>query len=541
MKNSIKKFALLLLSFSISYADLITVEGDIATDVVWTADNTYYLNNQAFVKDGVTLTIEAGTEILGRYDANYSADNPAPCLVVEQGGKVIAQGTADAPITFRSELSEDDPNYGNGRGLWGGLIINGRAPIANEGGTAAVEGLTGVLYGGSDPDDNSGVLRYVRVWNGGSSIAPDNEINGITLAGVGRGTTVEYCEVALNLDDGFEMFGGTVDLKYCSAVSVGDDAFDTDAGYQGRGQFLLVVRADDSDKAHEMDSKTNGDLDSQPRSHPHFANVTVISSVAHGEDALRLREGTGGDFRNYIIHGANDGVRNDDNGSELVTQDLAAAQAHGHPDYLYISGSIVMNGLADVPWDDFDEDTDGSWTGTYVMESAGLAYTVDANGLPATLDVTPPMNGVAYQDVDTVIEDDFFVQTDYKGAFSSDENWLDGWSYLSEAGLLLSADNNSSTMVADKITLHGNYPNPFNPSTEISFELGQDYKTVELTVFNMVGQSVYEISMEDMVAGFHRVTWSGSSLDGKLVPSGLYLYRISTETKSVIGKMTLLK
>ena len=541
MKNRIKKFALLLLSFSISYADLITVEGDIATDVVWTADNTYYLNNQAFVKDGVTLTIEAGTEILGRYDANYSADNPAPCLVVEQGGKVIAQGTVDAPITFRSELSEDDPNYGNGRGLWGGLIINGRAPIANEGGTAAVEGLTGVLYGGSDPDDNSGVLRYVRVWNGGSSIAPDNEINGITLAGVGRGTTVEYCEVALNLDDGFEMFGGTVDLKYCSAVSVGDDAFDTDAGYQGRGQFLLVVRADDSDKAHEMDSKTNGDLDSQPRSHPHFANVTVISSVAHGEDALRLREGTGGDFRNYIIHGANDGVRNDDNGSELVTQDLAAAQAHGHPDYLYISGSIVMNGLADVPWDDFDEDTDGSWTGTYVMESAGLAYTVDANGLPASLDVTPPMNGVAYQDVDTVIEDEFFVQTDYKGAFSSDENWLDGWSYLSEAGLLLSADNNSSTIVADKITLHGNYPNPFNPSTEIVFELGQDYKTVELTVFNMVGQSVYEVSMKDMVAGFHRATWSGSSLDEKLVPSGLYLYRISTETKSVIGKMTLLK
>ena len=89
MKNSIKKFALLLLSFSISYADLITVEGNIATDVVWTSDNTYYLNNQAFVKDGVTLTIEAGTEIVGRYDANYSADNPAPCLVVEQGGNCL--------------------------------------------------------------------------------------------------------------------------------------------------------------------------------------------------------------------------------------------------------------------------------------------------------------------------------------------------------------------------------------------------------------------------------------------------------------------
>ena len=532
-------FLFLLLSFGIS--DVITVGGDIDSDVTWNSDNTYYLNSQAFVKDGVTLTIEAGTEIFGRYDANYSADNPAPCLVVEQGGKIMAEGTAAAPITFKSELESTDANYGNGRGLWGGLIINGYVPIANEGGTSNVEGLTGVPYGGTDPDDNSGVLRYVRVWNGGSSIAPDNEINGITLAGVGRGTVVEYCEVALNLDDGFEMFGGTVDLKYCSAVSVGDDAFDTDAGYQGRGQFLLVVRADDSDKGHEMDSKTNGDLDSQPRSHPHFANVTVISSVAHGEDALRLREGTGGDFRNYIIHGANDGVRNDDNGSELVTQNLTAAQAHGHPDYLYISGSIVMNGLADAPWDDFDEETDGDWTGTYVSESAGLAYTVDANGLPATLDVTPSASGSAYEGVDEVIEDDFFVQTDFKGAFSSNENWLEGWSYLSEADLLLSTDNNSFTIVADKITLHGNYPNPFNPSTEIAFELGKNYKTVALTVFNMVGQSVYEASMKDMASGFHRITWDGSSAEGKLVPSGLYLYHISTETKLVIGKMTFLK
>ena len=147
----------LFLSFGIS--DVITVGGDIDSDVTWSSDNTYYLNSQAFVKDGVTLTIEAGTEIFGRYDANYSADNPAPCLVVEQGGKIMAEGTAAAPITFKSELESTDANYGNGRGLWGGLIINGYAPIANEGGTANVEGLTGVTYGGTDPDDNSGVLR----------------------------------------------------------------------------------------------------------------------------------------------------------------------------------------------------------------------------------------------------------------------------------------------------------------------------------------------------------------------------------------------
>ena len=530
----------LFIALSISYADVITVDGDISSDVAWTSDNTYYLNSQAFVKDGVTLTIEAGTEILGRYDANYSADNPAPCLVVEQGGKVVAQGTAEAPITFRSELDATDPNYGNGRGLWGGLIINGYAPIANDGGTANVEGLTGVPYGGTDPDDNSGVLRYVRVWNGGSSIAPDNEINGITLAGVGRGTTVEYCEVAMNLDDGFEMFGGTVDLKYCSVIAVGDDSFDTDAGYQGRGQFLLVVRADDSDKGHEMDSKTNGDLDSQPRSHPHFANVTVISSVAHGEDALRLREGTGGDFRNYIIHGANDGVRNDDNGSELVTQDLAAAQAHGHPDYLYISGSMVMNGLADVPWDDFDESTDGAWTGTYVMESAGLAMTVDANGLPATLHVNPPLNSIAFENVDEVIEDDFFTQTDYKGAFSSDSNWLEGWSYLS-VGEVLSTDNDKSSIIAQELKLRGNYPNPFNPSTKINFELSGYHDNVTFTVFNVTGQIVNQISFSNTLPGMQVISWNGINSNGASVPSGIYFYQVQAGDLSSMGKMTLVK
>ena len=514
--------------------------GNLTEDTYLAASGTYYLNQQLFVKDGVTLTIEAGTEILGRYDANYSADNPAPCLVVEQGGKIIAQGTAEAPITFRSELDATDPNYGNGRGLWGGLIINGYAPIANDGGTANVEGLTGVPYGGTDPDDNSGVLRYVRVWNGGSSIAPDNEINGITLAGVGRGTTVEYCEVGLNLDDGFEMFGGTVDLKYCSVIAVGDDAFDTDAGYQGRGQFLLVVRADDSDKGHEMDSKTNGDLDSQPRSHPHFANVTVISSVAHGEDALRLREGTGGDFRNYIIHGANDGVRNDDNGSELVTQDLAAAQAHGHPNYLYISGSMVMNGLADVPWDDFDESTDGAWTGTMVSESAGLAMTVDANGLPATLHVNPPLNSIAFENVDEVIEDDFFTQTDYKGAFSSDSNWLEGWSYLSVAEVLSTEDDKSS-IIAQELKLHGNYPNPFNPSTKINFELSGYHDNVTFTVFNVTGQIVNQISFSNTLPGMQVISWNGINSNGASVPSGIYFYQVQAGDLSAMGKMTLVK
>ena len=143
----------------------------------------------------------------------------------------------------------------------------------------------------------------------------------------------------LTIYDGFEMFGGTVNLHHCSVVNVGDDAFDTDEGYQGKGQFLFVHRDADSDKAHEMDSKTGGDLDSQPRSHPMFSNVTVMGGA---EDALRLREGTGGDFRNYIISDVGgSAIRNDDNGSELVTQDFSAT-AGLYPDYLYISSNNIM-------------------------------------------------------------------------------------------------------------------------------------------------------------------------------------------------------
>ena len=196
----------------------------------------------------------------------------------------------------------------------------------------------------------------------------DNDINFITLAGVGSGTIVDYCEVAWNLDDGFEMFGGTVNLRYCSVVNVGDDAFDTDEGYQGKGQFLFVHRALDSDKAHEMDSKTNSDLDSQPRSHPKFSNVTIMGNTDNPEDGVRLREGTGGDFRNYIIMNVSgDAIRNDANGSELVTQDLSET-AGLYPDYLYISPNTLMTNIGELLYSDFDDTP--SFAGNAIIDDA---------------------------------------------------------------------------------------------------------------------------------------------------------------------------
>merc|ERR550537_41742 len=310
---------------------------------------------QVFVKAGVTLAIVPGATI---YSTPTGPDGKAPALVIEQGAYIMAEGTEDLPITFTAlnpeevstETAQTDTDSEGltmleTRGKWGGLIINGKAPIT--GGADFVEGLTDVPYGGTDPADNSGVLQYVRVWHGGAVVGANNEINGVTFGGVGSGTVVDHCEVAFNKDDGFEFFGGTVNVKYLSVLFVGDDAFDSDEGYQGKGQFLFAMTGTAGNHGTEMDSKTGGNFDSMPRSHPAFYSMTIIGGGASGRGGglMRLREGTGGKFGNVILTNPTDiGVRIGDCGSEAVTQTLPASSttlgtAGGSADagYLYFS------------------------------------------------------------------------------------------------------------------------------------------------------------------------------------------------------------
>ena len=456
-----KKLIILIMAF-FSFVFTEEICGTIDTDTTFDAATDWLLTCQTFVQSGVTVTFEAGTTVKSLSDDGTGL---APALIFTQGSTIMAEGTADAPITFTSALTPEEL-AASPRGNWGGLIILGNAPISTTGGVNFVEGVTGQPYGGSDAADDSGVMRYVRVWHGGRSIGQDNEINGITLAGVGNGTTVDHCEVAYNLDDGFEMFGGTVDLTYCSVIDVGDDAFDTDEGYQGRGQFLYVHRAADSDKAHEMDSKTNSNFDSQPRSHPQFSNVTVMGGGAAGnpEDGLRLREGTGGDFRNYIIMDvADDAIRNDDNGSELVTQDLASTTGL-YPDYLYVSPNTLMYGIGNQLFSDFDDSGD-SWVA--VVADPGLMDSADG------IDVTPVLGGPAYDMVDAV--SGWHTTVNYKGAFGT-TNWLDGWSYLSgsfvEQEITGDANGDGLVNVVDIVALVGVILN--NGQYNLSLDLNND-------------------------------------------------------------------
>jgi hypothetical protein len=240
----------------------VAVTGAITSNTTWTADNIYQLNQKVVVSDGVTLTINPGTIIKG----SPGTGSLASALIVARGGTLNAQGTADQPIIFTT--TEDNITCGqvagtnldqNDTGRWGGLIVLGNAPSSFAGDIleTQIEGIpaddTFGLYGGTDPDDSSGNLQYISIRHGGALIGEGNEINGLTLGGVGRGTVINNIEVVANVDDGIEFFGGTVDASNLLVWAAGDDALDIDQAYSGTIDNAVVVLGDISDHAFEID------------------------------------------------------------------------------------------------------------------------------------------------------------------------------------------------------------------------------------------------------------------------------------------------
>ena len=212
---------------------IVTLSGDMKTSTTLSAATDYLLQGLVTVKAGTTLTIEKGTVLKG--EAQSKA-----ILLVEAGAKIVAEGTEDEPIVFTSQAAPGDRRAGD----WGGVVILGNAPVNVPGGKGNIEGIlktvSGTQYGGTDPDDSSGVFRYVRIEYAGVVLAQDNEVNGLTLGGVGRGTKLDHVQVRQALDDCFEFFGGTVDAKYLACQGNEDDGFDWDNGYSGRLQFLVL-------------------------------------------------------------------------------------------------------------------------------------------------------------------------------------------------------------------------------------------------------------------------------------------------------------
>ena len=333
----------LMIGAGVANADEVIVSSDITVSTTWTADNTYNLTDQIYVDPGCTLTIEAGTVIASDTGVGGS-------LAIANGAQIFVLGTRDKPVIMTSKsdvatwggegndgFNTTNPVSGTWREAaneWGNLTIMGDAYISEDatlGNTAApsasnvatMEGLNrgGTIdeYGGGDDDYDAGTIRFLSLRFGGKRIGLNNELNGLSLGGVGRDTDIHHIDIMNNVDDGVEVWGGTVNLKYINVWNIGDDSIDVDQGWRGQAQFILIVQGhsqDDEQGSGVGDNcfETDGAEDSnyQPRTRCEIYNATVIGQPLDGDGGTVWRDNAGVQYRNSIFM---------DLGSELVQFD----------------------------------------------------------------------------------------------------------------------------------------------------------------------------------------------------------------------------
>lgn len=315
--------------------NVIGVSENITSNTTWETGKTYILQNRIAVTAGNTLTIQPGTVIKGEAGSGPNAT----ALIVARGAKIDAQGTAAQPIIFTSVADEIEPGEIAGPnldptldGLWGGVIILGNAPISASNQAVQIEGIPpsdpNGLYGGTNPDDDSGTLKYVSIRHGGSNIGEGNEINGLTLGGVGRGTTIENIEVVANQDDGVEWFGGTVDAKNILVWNSGDDAIDTDQAWAGTLDNFVIISGPETDHALEIDGPEGAHIDAH----------TIRNGSIKGHEAAELadfRDGARTAVENLYFFGFSD--PSDGRGDFSLSGDQTLAN--------FASGALSFNNL----------------------------------------------------------------------------------------------------------------------------------------------------------------------------------------------------
>ena len=427
---------------------------DITGTVNWYRTNTYVLNGFVYVEAGEVLNIEAGTVVKAKPGTGAAAS----ALFVSRGGKVFAEGTPDKPIIFTAEADNVDDAAARAasgpsltpfqRGLWGGVVLLGRASInsaENVGGNAATpkyevyEGLADLevhRFGGSDDDDSSGVLRYVSIRHGGTLLESNKELNGLSLGGVGRGTTVEYIEAYAIADDGFEFFGGTVNTRYLVSAFCDDDSFDTDMGYRGKNQFWFSIQ---DPLAADRGGEFDGDLPKTgvlPKSDWQVWNWTAIGKGIATGTALHIRDNAAAKIRNSIFAEFGTGLlvdantHDEVNGGEVVIQNtifnVTTPNTTANAADTYFTNALNANTLASPQFRGLSRATDG------VLDPRLSA------GAPALTGGQLPPN------------DGFLTPATYQGAFDGNNLWFAKWTALYEYGFVLpSSPTNRVVNIAD--------------------------------------------------------------------------------------------
>lgn len=401
-------------------------------------DTVYILDKAVYVDPGETLTIESGTMIKAKLGtgANIAA------LIVTNGGEINAQGTADAPIIFTSIVDDElAPALGpDDRGLWGGIVLLGSAPVST--GTNNVEGLPvspRTSYGGNSPSHSSGIMRYVSIRHGGSELAPNNELNGLTMGGVGSGTTISHIEVYANADDGFEWFGGTVNARYLVSAYNDDDAFDWDDGYRGKGQFWFAIQGlKNGNSGMELDGNQVGS-DTVNFSQPTVTNITFIgsgnpsSNLANAsQPSLMIRDGSAGFIYNSIFG----------------YYRSRAIEIENAGDYLIDSWDRLQRGQLEVKnnifWDYGAGNTFQAISARSEIGDSLAPYNTLVNPVlrgfgreknADALDPRPATTSPALTLPRKALADPFFTAANYMGAFSATDRWIDKWTTVDQANI----------------------------------------------------------------------------------------------------------
>ena len=365
------------------------LQGEYTSDLVLEANQSYTLSGGVHIKSGARLVIPEGVTIT-------AVDDDTPdYILIEQGARIEANGTATNPIVMNSQLKE--------AGAWGGIHICGRAHTNAEGGIGRSE-IGNATYGGNDDNDNSGTLRYVRLEYTGFALDEEHEANGISFYGVGNGTTVEYCQAYKGSDDGFEFFGGSVNVRNMVATSCSDDSFDWTEGWNGKAQFLVAYQENESTLGYDcdclMECDNNGDNNqATPVAHPVIANVTLIGNDGDAQ-GVRLREGTEVELYNAIITGKALPLTVESAGTENALADGTSVL-----EYVALGG--VLNSNENIYTNDMFAAAAGNLTDQTFSFTNDYVGTVDGG-----------------KDLSA---DSFFTQTDYKGAVSASNDWTDGW------------------------------------------------------------------------------------------------------------------
>ena len=389
-----------------------TADGDdcrlpnsIASDMFLPYGKKYIVEGKVTVEPGSRLTVAPGVTVEG----STSTAQPN-FLLVQPDAQIFAVGTPDLPITFTGP--DDFP------GSWAGLVIAGHSTCNDGAGDlgCAFEADTDIKYGGDQLDDNSGRLRYVRILWAGQEIALDEELNSLSLLGVGSGTEIDHVQVDGGLDDGVEFFGGSVNVTHFVCSNMGDDCLDFDQGYTGKIQYALAYQGVNSDAGGDSNGieadndKTNNDK--QPRTSPTVSNVTIVGGPV-GNEAIRLRRGMGGYFYNIVATGFVDTCLNlDDAGT--FGEGSASTQGTLQMNYSYMG----ICGAGTFEDDGADPYKVSDWY------NAGMG---NGNGDPM-LSHFLPKAGSPVMTGGMAPSDPFFVPVSYRGAFAGpNDNWTARW------------------------------------------------------------------------------------------------------------------